>query len=68
MGQIIRSVARIGVRTAFFVNGKEINRGKTKAYIVGHEVKGSFYTLTPSNINRLFDSKEEAESYLARLI
>ena len=66
----------LGVRTAFFVNGEEIipvivhvpNRGKTKAYIVGHEVKGSFYTITPSNMNRLFDSKEDAESYLARSI
>lgn len=57
--------------TAFFVNGNEIipviinkARTKVKAYIVGHKVKGSFYTITPSNCNRLFDSFKEAEGYL----
>lgn len=57
--------------TAFFVNGNEIipvvinkARTKLKAYIVGHKVKGSYYTLAPANCNRLFDSFKEAEGYL----
>lgn len=59
-------------RTAFFVNKGEIipvivhvpGRGKSKAIVVGHEVKGSFYELSELSMTKLFDTKTEAEEFL----
>lgn len=61
-----------GARTAYFVNGKDIipvvvnagGRGNPKAYVVGHEATGSFYSLKPMSMRKLFDTLKEAEEHL----
>lgn len=61
-------------RTAFFVNeGESIpvivhipGRGKPKAFVVGHEAKGSYYELSTQSMTKLFDTKTEAEEFIAR--
>jgi hypothetical protein len=66
----------MGIRSAFFVNGQDIipvilnakGRSKMKAYIVGHDSKGNYYSLSASNIMRVFDTKPEAEAYIAKTI
>lgn len=62
-------------KTAFFVNGEELKpviigtttRGKTNVYPISHESTGSYYPLPSSSLVRLFDTKQEAETYLEKL-
>lgn len=43
-------------------------RSKIIAIIVGHEAKGSYYTLNAQSLLRLFDTLPEAEEYKAKFV
>ncbi|MEK3992743.1 hypothetical protein [Robertmurraya sp. FSL R5-0851] len=69
-----KNLGWLSPRSGYFVNGKEIipviivPKGKSaKAYIVGHEANGGHYTLSSMQLNRVFDTKTEAEEYVAKL-
>lgn len=67
-----KNLGWLSPRSGYFVNGKEIipvmvvpKGKKTKVYIVGHEANGGHYTLTEMQLSRVFDTKVEADEYLA---
>lgn len=69
-----KNLGWLSPRSGYFVNGKEIipvivvpKGKKAKVYIVGHEANGGHYNLTDMQLSRVFDTKTEAEQYLAKL-
>jgi hypothetical protein len=51
-----------GTKVIPIIFGKSKKKGTYRAFIVGHEVTGQFYTLSSNQLTFVYDTKAEAES------